>query len=492
MGRTVQIIQRECRDYLGRVVDNWNDFWFTPRDPFAMSVMRILVGWMVFYTVLVWGMRLDSFFNVDGFNSMEMLEKHLLVEEGPFALSFWYWVPDSMVYPVHYLCLAVTFCFMVGLFTRWTSILSLIIVISYAYRARYANYGLDQINAILTLYLCIAPCGAYLSVDRLLRRRRRQKSNPGVDVAPEPVYPTLATNIATRMTQVHFCVIYLAAGLGKLFGETWWDGTAMWRGLANAEYQTLDMTWLAYFPWFTELMTHMTIAWEVSFAFLIWRPLMRPWMLLVGASMHFGIGLMLGMWTFGFCMMFGYLAFLDPLKLRAVLQYVFRTSFGPDDVVVVPPATTRPVPAGAGTLEHVVLLDHSEESAGKTAAELERLGAGARVVSGLDELMGALEDEPDSAVIANLQKVSAEDVERYFCSLQPLALQNRACVTLMRHRQTGWLDSVSMPDHHRILILPCDRKDVINELSKAAAYLSSQESRSRADRAPAVGMASLY
>ena len=84
--------------------------------------------------------------------------------------------------------------------------------------------------------------------------------------------------------------------------------------------------------------------------------------------------LMLGMWTFGFCMMFGYLAFLDPLKLRAVLQYVFRTSFGPDDVVVVPPATTRPVPAGAGTLEHVVLLDHSEESAGKTAAELERLG----------------------------------------------------------------------------------------------------------------------
>jgi hypothetical protein len=48
------------------------------------------------------------------------------------------------------------------------------------------------------------------------------------------------------MIQVHLCVVYLFAGLGKIcrgtpggqdwrFGEQW----------ANLEYQTLDMTWLA-------------------------------------------------------------------------------------------------------------------------------------------------------------------------------------------------------------------------------------------------------
>ncbi|WP_296452301.1 HTTM domain-containing protein [Rubinisphaera sp.] len=373
MGRTVQILERECRNYIGQVSKTWTEFWFIPRDPFSMSVMRILVGWMVFYTTLIWGMRLEAFFNVDGFNSMEMINKNLLTNEGPFAFSFWYWVPEAWVYPVHYLSLAITFCFMIGLYTRVTSILSLIVVISYAYRARYANYGLDQINAILTLYLCIAPSGAYLSVDRWLKKRR------AADGVLPVVQPTLATNIATRMTQLHYCVIYLAAGTGKLFGDTWWDGSAMWRGFANAEYQSFDLTWLAYFQPITEMITHTTIAWELSFAFLVWRPLARPIILLMGAGMHFGIGLFMGMWTFGFCMMFGYVTFLDPIKFKHVLEYFCRTSFGesalenPDSLAESSRKhnSKSPLPAD---YHQGVLLDRNPETSQKTIRDLKKQG----------------------------------------------------------------------------------------------------------------------
>ena len=60
--------------------------------------------------------------------------------------------------------------------------------------------------------------------------------------------PSVTANLAIRLIQIHMCVIYLFAGTGKLMGEAWWDGTAMWMALANLEYQSLDMTWLAGWP----------------------------------------------------------------------------------------------------------------------------------------------------------------------------------------------------------------------------------------------------
>ncbi|MCA8986291.1 MAG: HTTM domain-containing protein [Planctomycetaceae bacterium] len=438
-----------------------------------MSMIRILVGWMSFYTVLVWGMRLDSMFNVDGLNSMEMINNHLLRFEGPFAQSFWYYVPVEWVYPVHYLCLAITFCVMIGLFTRVTSVLSLMILVSYAYRARYANYGLDQINAILMLYVCLANSGAYLSVDRWLKSLRTGKS------MLDPVKPGVATNIAMRMTQLHYCVIYMAAGLGKLQGDTWWDGSAMWRGLANAEYQTLDMTWLAYFPWVTEFITHLTIAWEVSFAFLIWRPLARPWMLLLGTGMHLSIGLMLGMWTFGTCMTFGYLAFLSPYFLRSLFQrlagYTPALAGNADQQIVsaAPPlvSETRNSPR-AMRCEHVILLDKTVESAHKTTAEFVKRNLETTLVQTLDELLDQLEQDPNAGVVVNLQKLSDADVETYFTSLLPMNLSDRPSVTLLRNRHTVWLDRVSLPDYQRILLLPCDRIDLISELEHAFMFVN--------------------
>ena len=55
------------------------------------------------------------------------------------------------------------------------------------------------------------------------------------------------------------CVIYFFAGARKLSGTTWWDGTAMWLSLANYEYQTIDMTWLAYWPLTVAFLTNLTV-----------------------------------------------------------------------------------------------------------------------------------------------------------------------------------------------------------------------------------------
>jgi hypothetical protein len=117
--------------------------------------------------------------------------------------------------------------------------------------------------------------------------------------------------------QIHLCVIYFGAGLSKLKGLSWWTGDAVWLAIANREYQSQDLTWLAWTPWLINLVSVGTVAWEMTFWLLIWHPRLRWPVLLVGLGMHTGIGLFLGMWTFGLVMEMGYLAFVRPESLLA-------------------------------------------------------------------------------------------------------------------------------------------------------------------------------
>ncbi|MBB01649.1 MAG: HTTM domain-containing protein [Planctomyces sp.] len=504
MGRAVRICRRELVGYLSRISTAWTEFWFTPRDPFCLSVMRCLVGWMAFYSTLVWGIELESFVFPYGYNSAAFVSEYVTFYEGPFALSFWYYVPPAWIYPVHYLCLAATFCFMIGLFTRTTSVLSLIIVISYAYRARFSNYGLDQILTILNLYLCLAPSGAYLSVDRLLKRYRSIRDNllAGRSAEAVPVQPTVATNVATRLVQYHMCVMYFAAGTGKLQGDSWWDGTAMWRSLANAEYQTLDMTWLAYFPWFIQFMTHLTIFWEVSFAFLVWRPLTRPVMLLLGLGMHFGIGLLMGMWTFATCMMFGYLAFVEPYQARAFFHFFKERLFQNRSHVIdvdsrdekkLQSVAWKKAMDGGDQLQirlDGVLLDEDEpesdsifdsessqgtilvydtnaSSAERLVESLQQQGMTAERAPSWNRLHAMLEEHHDAVPLVNLDGQEHQETQDYLVSFLPLHLKDRPSVTLLRGDQLKWLEEEMRQDYQRVLLLPCRSDDVYAEVSRA-------------------------
>jgi hypothetical protein len=93
----------------------------------------------------------------------------------------------------------------------------------------------------------------------------------------------------------------------------------MWRAVANLEYQSIDMTWLANWPLMLNFMTHLTIAWEVSYAALIWPRLTRPIVLALAIPLHLGIACFLGMITFGLVMLIANLAFVPPGIVRAAL-----------------------------------------------------------------------------------------------------------------------------------------------------------------------------
>jgi hypothetical protein len=103
-------------------------------------------------------------------------------------------------------------------------------------------------------------------------------------------------------------------------GENWQAGTAVWWAIANQEYQSLDMTWVAHWPRFGPLFiafaTHATVFWELFYCCAIWNRYTRPLMLWMAVAIHGGIALVMGMITFGLAMLYANLAFLKPATVR--------------------------------------------------------------------------------------------------------------------------------------------------------------------------------
>lgn len=284
--------------------DGWNRFWFAPRSAYWLGILRIAAGLIVLYSHWIWGWDLEGFLGPD-----RRLPEVFLSEMNPTP---WHWsvfdLSDNVfvLWTIHWVAMLCFLSFLLGLGMPWTGWLAVIFSISYAHRATGALFGLDQMNVALVTYLTLGRAGRHWSLDRWFYMRRQRER--GLD--PAIVYDPWTT-VGTRLIQLQLCIIYWFAGTGKLLGESWWNGGAMWGALASYQYQSWDLTWLHQAPLLLALLTHLTIFWEISYLFLVWPRWSRPLVITIAMVVHGGIGLFLGMMTFGYVMMVANLAFVQ-------------------------------------------------------------------------------------------------------------------------------------------------------------------------------------
>ncbi|HTU25935.1 MAG TPA: HTTM domain-containing protein [Pirellulales bacterium] len=343
-------------NWFRQVAAGWDRFWFTPTDPATLALIRILAGGMLFYTHLIWGVALSEFFGDHGWLNPHAVGL-ILKDSYKWSYLWWFHTPTSLAV-VHGAAMIVFFLLTIGLFSRTMSVLAFIATASYAGRGVGSQFGLDQINLLLSMYLMVGPSGAAYSIDRLLKARRA-----GGPLPPAP--PSTAANIALRLMQLHLCIIYLYAGMGKLMGPAWWNGTAMWQAVASLEYQSIDMTWLANYPMLLDLLTHVTVLWELFYIALIWPRVTRPVMLVLAVPLHLGIAFCLGMVTFGTVMLIANLAFVPAPVVRGFLQWCESKLWG-----------TAPREARAATVAAAPAGRRDERSSRRSKTK-RRPGAGA-------------------------------------------------------------------------------------------------------------------
>jgi hypothetical protein len=259
------------------------------------------------------------------------VDPRLTLAQGNRSWSVWYHVTDpTWMSVVHLGVLIVMALFTVGFCTRLTAALTWLAALSYIHRGATTLFGMDAMMAILLLYLMIGPSGAALSVDRLLARRRARRAGQADGPASRP-RPLVSANVVLRLMQVHFCIIYLAAGLSKLLGGSWWNGTALWWTLANYEFTPLrfplyadGLSWLCRHRWLWELVMTggvvYTLALEIGFPFLVWNPRRRGLLVVGAVLLHTGIALTMGLVGFGLLMLALVLSFVPAEAIYEVLD----------------------------------------------------------------------------------------------------------------------------------------------------------------------------
>ncbi len=307
------------RDWIQDFVGGWDRFWFTPRLPQTLAIIRIGCGAMLVYVHVIWAIFATDFMGESAWiDNATIRELH----NAQWAWSWLWYIDSPLLLRLHEL-LAIIFCtaMMLGFLTRIATPLAWWFTLMTCHRMTGALFGLDQVVVMLSMYLMIAPCGSVFSIDAFLHARGWElKWLP----TGGPDSPSVLNNVATRMIQLHLCVIYLFGGLSKMRGEMWFDGSAMWFALVNYEYQSLDMTWIGRSPFVIATLTAITIFWETFYCALVWPRFTRPIALALAFFVHAGIALVLGMITFGTSMILANLAFFEPEFTKRLLARLSR------------------------------------------------------------------------------------------------------------------------------------------------------------------------
>jgi hypothetical protein len=154
-----------------------------------------------------------------------------------------------------------------GACTRASALLAWSLHLSLVTSGVASFYGVDQLANTFLFYL-------------LLSQFRRERTVPVVFL---------------RVMQAHLCVIYLAAGLAKAMGRQWWDGEAIWQAVTQPAFRTVDLRWLASYPWIAMIAGWGTLALEIGYAFLVWPRRTRTTWCLATIGLHVALALFMGL-----------------------------------------------------------------------------------------------------------------------------------------------------------------------------------------------------
>ena len=300
----------------------WNRFWYTAVDPGPLSVLRFLVGALVLASLATYTSELDRFLGPRAVLSIADVvqlqesenSRNQIVQ--PWRLSYFDYVrTPGQTQILHYLGIGVVALFTLGAFTRVTSVLSLIVFLSYFHRLPMVTLYHERILAFLLFYICLAPAGAYMSIDAWRRRGSRGPAGCG---AP----PSWSANVALRLIQIHLVVVYLMSGLSKLSAGdgSWWNGSAVWWLVQEPAAAWVDVAVLNGQTFLINAWTHAIVIFELAFVVLIWQPIARPLLVTLGLLVWLSVILATGLVNYGLAMTCASLAFLTSDQLRALGQ----------------------------------------------------------------------------------------------------------------------------------------------------------------------------
>jgi hypothetical protein len=309
--------------YISSLVDRfgrqWNRFWYTPTDVYTLCVMRLLTGLASLVYHLSYGPDFVRWFGAGGLlprQSVRFVTGSGTDGQWNYGFSIFQWTDSpALLWVLYGAGMVILLMFTVGWWTRISSVLSLIVLLSFVHRAPMIASQAEPVLTMLVAYLCLAPTGSYLSLDRWQRARKRHRVSLVAEA--EPLKSTAAT-VSLRLIQVHTAAFYLMAGLTKLAGTAWWSGEAIWFLMAQSESRLVDLTFLREHVYLINAWTHGVVLFDLLFGVLIWNQTARPLLLAISLVVWLSLGMITGLMFFCLLMLIANVSFVSPELLRSI------------------------------------------------------------------------------------------------------------------------------------------------------------------------------
>jgi hypothetical protein len=115
--------------------------------------------------------------------------------------------------------------------------------------------------------------------------------------------------------------VYIVAGLGKVSGTLWQNGTALYYTLSVDDFSTpFVRNIVAHYPIVSVVGSYVTLGYQLAFPWLIWNRRARPWLMSLGTFIHLQISLVMGLFSFGLAVMTSYVVFFTDARSASVLS----------------------------------------------------------------------------------------------------------------------------------------------------------------------------
>jgi len=275
---------------------SWSRFWFTPADPIGLHMLRILAGMLFLAWLVPLAGEVDSLFGQRGWFDYQTYAEAARLQADfpeigdntplPFGWSVLFWLGDNQLAIFYWLAILIVVLFTLGIFTRPTSILTWVALVSCTANPVLESDG-DVLVRLLAMYLMVG----YVLLDQLEPGQsvwsRFLGSRDTLLLGRSPARPSMAANVALRLLQIHLVIVVVTSALHKLqFGE-WWAGFALWYPV-HSQASLDDIHRLAqngnFHLGIYSLATYLVLGWQFAFPFFAWRPRWRP-LLLGGAAL---------------------------------------------------------------------------------------------------------------------------------------------------------------------------------------------------------------
>ncbi|MBR7836673.1 DUF393 domain-containing protein [Actinospica durhamensis] len=242
--------------------------------------------------------------------------------------------------------------------TRISSLLFCFVVVALENRSPLITDGGDNLLVLMSLYLCFTRCGRHWSLDARRQVARDPETDAESESVPRPAWraelaavreqvANVLHNGAVLVIAAQVCMVYGTAGLFKVQGSMWQDGSALGFILRLHWFEPWPAlnSWLLGHGMLLTLAGYLTVFVQVAFPFTVFAPKLKYPSLVVLAGMHLSIAVLLGLPFFSLFMLVGDAVFLSDRVWRAVERAVA----GPAYAEVVNALTAQPqAPATLG------------------------------------------------------------------------------------------------------------------------------------------------